>query len=148
MEIAELLEVPIVGAPLAGGAGTPALAAAVSDAGGLGFLAAGYKSAAVVREEIATVRARTARPFGLNLFFPVRENVSREALRSYAATLSGEEERYGSGAASRVGATTAGTRSSRSSSRSAHASSPSRSAAPTASSSRSCGAAGRACGSR
>jgi nitronate monooxygenase len=36
------LEIPIVGAPMAGGASTPALAAAVSDAGGLGFVAAGY----------------------------------------------------------------------------------------------------------
>ena len=32
---------PIVQAPMAGGPSTPALAAAVSDAGGLGFLAAG-----------------------------------------------------------------------------------------------------------
>ena len=37
---------PVVGAPLAGGPSTPALAAAVSEAGGLGFLAAGYKTAA------------------------------------------------------------------------------------------------------
>ena len=37
---------PIVLAPLAGGPATPALAASVSDAGGLGFLAAGYRSAA------------------------------------------------------------------------------------------------------
>ena len=40
-----MLDVPIVGAPLAGGPSTPALAAAVSEAGGLGFLAAGYKTA-------------------------------------------------------------------------------------------------------
>ena len=39
------LDVPIVQAPLAGGASTPELAAAVSGAGGLGFLAAGYKTA-------------------------------------------------------------------------------------------------------
>ena len=36
------LAVPIVGAPMAGGPSTPALAAAVSNAGGLGFCAAGY----------------------------------------------------------------------------------------------------------
>jgi nitronate monooxygenase len=35
------LEHPIILAPLAGGPATPELAAAVSDAGGLGFLAAG-----------------------------------------------------------------------------------------------------------
>ena len=36
---------PIVGAPMAGGPSTPALAGAVSDAGGLGFLAGGYLTA-------------------------------------------------------------------------------------------------------
>jgi nitronate monooxygenase len=35
------LDLPIVLAPLAGGPSTPALCAAVSNAGGLGFLAAG-----------------------------------------------------------------------------------------------------------
>ena len=35
---------PIIQAPMAGGPSTPALAAAVSDAGGIGFLAAGYKT--------------------------------------------------------------------------------------------------------
>lgn len=39
-------EVPIVLAPLAGGPSTPELAAAVSEAGALGFLAAGYLTAA------------------------------------------------------------------------------------------------------
>ncbi|WP_237072911.1 nitronate monooxygenase, partial [Mycobacterium tuberculosis] len=39
------IAVPIVGAPMAGGPSTPALAAAVSNAGGLGFVAGGYLSA-------------------------------------------------------------------------------------------------------
>ena len=39
---------PVIGAPLGGGASTVALAAAVSEAGGLGFLAAGYKTAEAV----------------------------------------------------------------------------------------------------
>ena len=39
------LDVPIVQAPLAGGPSTPALAVAVAQAGGLGSLAAGYKTA-------------------------------------------------------------------------------------------------------
>ena len=38
------LDVPIVGAPMSGDPGTPELAAAVSNAGGLGFLASGYIS--------------------------------------------------------------------------------------------------------
>ena len=40
MTILSSLPVPIVGAPMAGGVSTPELAAAVSDVGGLGFLAA------------------------------------------------------------------------------------------------------------
>jgi nitronate monooxygenase len=38
--ILDRIDVPIVQAPMAGGPSTPALAAAVSNAGGLGFLAA------------------------------------------------------------------------------------------------------------
>ncbi len=49
------LAVPIVQAPLAGGPSTPALAAAVAGAGGLGFVAAGYRSAAQVAEDVAAV---------------------------------------------------------------------------------------------
>jgi nitronate monooxygenase len=98
VQMGELLEVPIVGAPLGGGPGTPALAAAVSEAGGIGFLAAGYKTAAEVKEEIAALRSQTERPFGVNLFSPVRDSsASPDALRTYAESLRGEEERYGVG---------------------------------------------------
>src|SRR5436190_13162159 len=62
------LEVPIVLAPLAGGPSTPELAAAVSDAGGFGFLGAGYLSAEALGERIARTRALSGRPFGVNLF--------------------------------------------------------------------------------
>ena len=55
------MEIPVVGAPLAGGSSTPELTAAVSDAGGLGFIAAGYKTVDEVRREIEQVRARTRR---------------------------------------------------------------------------------------
>ena len=40
-----LFRIPIVQAPLAGGPSTPELTAAVGDAGGLGFVAAGYRTA-------------------------------------------------------------------------------------------------------
>jgi nitronate monooxygenase len=64
------LELPIVLAPMAGGPSTPELCAAVSEAGGLGFVAAGYLSAAALAERIAKVRELTDRPFGVNLFVP------------------------------------------------------------------------------
>ena len=62
------LERPIVQAPMAGGPSTPALAAAVSDAGGLGFLAAGYQPARRWRADIARGAGADGAPFGVNLF--------------------------------------------------------------------------------
>jgi nitronate monooxygenase len=64
------LDTPIVLAPMAGGPTTPDLVAAVSDAGGFGFLAGGYLDAAVLGAAVAAVRERTARPIGVNLFLP------------------------------------------------------------------------------
>jgi nitronate monooxygenase len=92
---ASLLDVPIVGAPLAGGPSTPALAAAVSGAGGLGFVAAGYKTAAETAADIDVVRTATRRPFGVNVFVPSPAEVDEAAVARYAATLAVEAERYG-----------------------------------------------------
>jgi nitronate monooxygenase len=66
------LRYPIVQAPMAGGPSTPALAAAVSGAGGLGFLAAGYKTVDQVERELAEVRSvvPAGAPYGLNVFAP------------------------------------------------------------------------------
>lgn len=55
---------------MAGGPSTPELCAAVSNAGGLGMLAAGYLSPAQLRERIAAVERLTSRPFGINIFSP------------------------------------------------------------------------------
>ena len=90
---------PIVGAPLAGGPSTPALAAAVSEAGGLGFVAAGYKTAAAVEAELDELRMLTSRPVGINLFYPVREQVDAPAVDAYAERMRREGERYGVAAA-------------------------------------------------
>jgi nitronate monooxygenase len=64
------LTAPIVGAPMAGGPSTPALAAAVANAGGLGFLAAGYVTPQRVAETITAVRSLTGGPIGVNVFVP------------------------------------------------------------------------------
>ncbi len=68
------IEVPIVQAPM-GGAGCPALAAAVSQAGGLGMLALSWHPPKAVRAAIRQTRALTDRPFGVNLVlaFPQEE---------------------------------------------------------------------------
>ncbi|HEY2745763.1 MAG TPA: DUF561 domain-containing protein [Polyangia bacterium] len=62
------VELPIVQAPMAGGPDTPALAAAVSNAGGLGSLGCAYLSASKIEAIAAEMRRLTARPFALNLF--------------------------------------------------------------------------------
>ena len=89
------LELPIVQAPLAGGPSTPALAAAVSGAGGLGFVAAGYKTAEVLAEDVAAVRSATDAPFGVNVFAPPGAAADRDLVARYAARLIGEAERQG-----------------------------------------------------
>jgi nitronate monooxygenase len=89
------LEHPIVQAPLSGGPSTPALAAAVVEAGGLGFLAAGYKAPGAVRSEIAELRRLTTRPFGVNLFAPPGSAADPAELDRYRTELSAEAERYG-----------------------------------------------------
>ncbi|MGZ4178799.1 MAG: nitronate monooxygenase [Solirubrobacteraceae bacterium] len=89
------LEVPIVQAPMAGGPSTPALAAAVCGAGGLGFLAAGYKTPDAVAQEIAAVRAATVAPFGVNLFSAPEREAPPHVVAAYAQTLAGDAERQG-----------------------------------------------------
>jgi nitronate monooxygenase len=80
---------------MAGGPSTPELAIAVCEAGALGFLAAGYKRADAVREEIKTVRAATPAPVGVNLFVPAAAPADRDGLREYLERLKPEAERQG-----------------------------------------------------
>jgi nitronate monooxygenase len=89
------LALPIVQAPMAGGPSTPALAIAVCEAGGLGFLAAGYKGADAVREDIATLRAATDAPFGVNVFVPAPAPAEPDSLRAYLDELAPDAQRQG-----------------------------------------------------
>ena len=82
------VEHPIVQAPMAGGATTPELVAAVSEAGALGSLGAAISSPQKIQDDIAAIRQRTARPFNVNLFVleepnaddaPVRARIQRAA---------------------------------------------------------------------
>jgi nitronate monooxygenase len=58
---------PLIQAPMSG-SNTPALVAAVSGAGGLGSLGAGYLEPQALLEQAAQVRGATDRPFAINLF--------------------------------------------------------------------------------
>ena len=86
---------PIVQAPLAGGPSTPELAIAVCDAGGLGFIAAGYKTPDALRAQIDALRARTDRPFGVNIFMPSPEPADPAGLKAYLQRLEHEAARHG-----------------------------------------------------
>lgn len=64
------IELPIIQAPMAGGPTTPELVAAVSNAGGLGSIGAGYMPAEQLQEAITAVEAQTEYSYGVNLFIP------------------------------------------------------------------------------
>jgi nitronate monooxygenase len=87
--------VPVIGAPMAGGPTTPALAAAVSQAGGLGFLAAGYRTPEAVAADVAALREATSAPFGLNLFVVTPYEPDAGALDAYRRSLQPEAARLG-----------------------------------------------------
>jgi nitronate monooxygenase len=88
------IELPIIQAPMAG-VSTPEMAAAVSNAGGVGSLGVGSVDADATREMIAAVRARTGRPFQVNVFChqPAVADAAREA--SWLARLESDFDRYG-----------------------------------------------------
>src|SRR3954453_5685215 len=89
------LEHPIVLAPLAGGASPPELTAAVSSAGGLGFLASGYLTPEALEEQMVAVRELTDAPFGINLFVPGDPAAQTPGLDEYLRRAAPEAARYG-----------------------------------------------------
>ncbi|CAN5823655.1 nitronate monooxygenase [soil metagenome] len=90
------LALPIIGAPMAGGPSTPRLAAAVTDAGGLGFLAAGYLSATRLASDIEAARAATTGPLAVNIFVPGASLAVPAELARYREQLEPLAARYGS----------------------------------------------------
>ena len=86
--ILDSCDIPIVLAPLAGGPSTPELAAAVSNAGGLGFLASGYLAAAEMASRCRRTAELTGRPFGVNLFVPGSAG-DMARVREFAAKIEG-----------------------------------------------------------
>ncbi|WP_326649846.1 MULTISPECIES: nitronate monooxygenase [unclassified Streptomyces] len=92
--LTDLCRYPIVQAPMAGGASCPQLAASVSDAGGLGFLAAGYKTADGMYQEVKQIRGLTGQPFGVNLFMPQPTTADPAAVDVYRQQLAGEAAWY------------------------------------------------------
>ncbi|HEX6620935.1 MAG TPA: nitronate monooxygenase [Solirubrobacteraceae bacterium] len=81
-------------APLAGGASTPALTAAVVRAGAFGFVAAGYKTPGALRDDIRATRELADEPFGVNVFVP-GQATARPRYQRYIEALRDEAGRQG-----------------------------------------------------
>ncbi|MGB2919627.1 MAG: nitronate monooxygenase [Mycobacterium sp.] len=89
------LAVPVLIAPMAGGPSTPELAGAGADAGGLGFVPAGYLTAEVFAERLEAAGRLTTGPVGANLFVPQPSAATPAAIGAYADSLAAEAQRYG-----------------------------------------------------
>jgi nitronate monooxygenase len=95
----DLFGTAVIAAPMAGGTTTPAFVGAVHRAGGLGFLAAGYKSVAAMQAEIRAARDAGTR-FGMNVFVPDPAQLAPSAallagLADYRRQLRADALRYG-----------------------------------------------------
>ncbi|MGI8314227.1 NAD(P)H-dependent flavin oxidoreductase [Halobacillus mangrovi] len=78
----ELLNIhhPIIQAGMAGGVTTPELVAAVSNAGGLGTLGAGYMTPETMKESIQEIKDLTQSPFGVNVFVPENPHATEKEI--------------------------------------------------------------------
>lgn len=90
------ITVPIVQAPMSGFT-PPPLAAAVSNAGGLGSLGCGSLPIAAIREQIAATRQATDRPFNVNLFVHRAPAAAAEAIGRMRALLAPYFAEFGLG---------------------------------------------------
>lgn len=88
------IDKPIIQAPMAG-VSTPAMAAAVSNAGGLGSLGVGAMNAEGARKVIRETRALTGKPFNINVFChqPAQADAARE--QQWLNWLAPHFEKYG-----------------------------------------------------
>ena len=96
--IRQLSRLPIWVSPMAGGPSVPGLVTAAAQAGGLGWLAGGYKTAAAMRAEISAVREAGTGAFGVNLFVPGAPTRDRGALAGYLASLQADADQLGAAA--------------------------------------------------
>lgn len=78
---------PVVLAPMAGGPSTPALASAVSNAGGLGFLAGALLTPEQLDERLTELESLTSSPYGINLFLPSAHIAVADEMETYRQSL-------------------------------------------------------------
>src|SRR5215510_15494417 len=88
------IDLPIIHAPMAGAQGS-SMAIAVSNAGGLGSLPCAMLSLEAMRNELATIKAQTDRPFNVNFFCHTPPTPDIECEAAWKALLSPYYKRYG-----------------------------------------------------
>jgi nitronate monooxygenase len=85
------IRLPIIQGPFGGGLSSTKLAAAVSNAGGLGSYGAGQLEAAKIGEVVSEIRKLTVAPFAINLWVPLpgesEAKLSRESFERATARL-------------------------------------------------------------
>ncbi|MBP3082232.1 NAD(P)H-dependent flavin oxidoreductase [Mycolicibacterium fortuitum] len=88
------LTLPVIAAPMSGGPTTVAMVIAAHRAGGLGFLATGYKTPEAVQAELDALREESL-PFGVNVFVPNPTPIQPERYRRYSTAMQAEADRFG-----------------------------------------------------
>lgn len=71
---------PVIQAGMAGGATTPELVSAVSNAGGLGILAASRLTPTHLKEAIQSIKSKTENPFGVNILLAPPEEGNKDLI--------------------------------------------------------------------
>lgn len=89
------IDIPVVQGPFGGGLSSVALAATVSQAGGLGSFGAHHLSADDIKATAAAIRQHTDRPFALNLWVPPHDPVEEDSLARGIALLAPFYEQLG-----------------------------------------------------
>src|SRR5918994_6042910 len=72
------IKYPIIQEGMAGGATTPELVSAVSNAGGLGILAASRLTPIQLKEAILKIKSKTQNPFGVNILLAPPEDGNKD----------------------------------------------------------------------
>jgi len=88
------LDVPVIQAPMAG-VSTPAMAAAVSEAGGLGSLGLGASTPSDAARMMQAVRDLTDRPYHVNLFVHQEPQARPDVEAAWLNTLASRFEQFG-----------------------------------------------------
>ncbi|MEI3612334.1 NAD(P)H-dependent flavin oxidoreductase [Pseudogracilibacillus sp. SO30301A] len=87
------VEYPIIQAPMAGGITTNSLVSAVSNAGGLGMIGAGYMSPEQLRSQVKELKLQTEN-FGVNLFVPNDFSLVEHKIQAANEALVSVQEKY------------------------------------------------------